>query len=267
MSVFTTFRTHPLAHASYLPRSGPGLVLGASGPVPAAALIVYGCLVTLPHANLRWTFGPLGRIVVSPAYHRLHHARTPLDARGAVNFGFVLVCWDRLAPPRRLPGPTGADTNGDRRRGRCLSSRPCGWSRTAGVVLAQLAQPFAVERGDGRRVMIAVPTRVRELSRQVSATPDTRCRPRRRPARGPDRPGLDLHLPRGARRCSAPSEARGCIPRPIFFATVAHLHPGGFFAAVAGVTELVGGAPSGSASSAGSPPWVSSWSWSWPWSP
>ena len=77
MSVFTTFRTHPLAHASYLPALVPALVLGASGTVPGAAVIVYSCLVTLPHANLRWTFGPLGRILVSPAYHRLHHASTP----------------------------------------------------------------------------------------------------------------------------------------------------------------------------------------------
>ena len=51
MSVFTTFRTHPLAHATYLPALVPVLVLGASGPVPAASLIVYGCLVTLPHAT------------------------------------------------------------------------------------------------------------------------------------------------------------------------------------------------------------------------
>ena len=75
MSVLTTFRTHPLVHATYLGALLPALVLGASGAVPAVAIIVYGCLVTLPHANLRWTFGPLGRIVVSPAYHRLHHAR------------------------------------------------------------------------------------------------------------------------------------------------------------------------------------------------
>jgi len=141
MSVFTTFRTHPLAHASYLPTLVPVLILGASGPVPAAALVVYGCLVTLPHANLRWRFGPLGRIVVSPAYHRLHHARTALDDRGAVNFGFVLVCWDRLArlaalPDQEAPIPTG------------IAGRPVpveqtvAWSGAAGVVLAQLAQPF-----------------------------------------------------------------------------------------------------------------------------
>ncbi len=145
MSVFTTFRTHPLAHATYLPALVPVLVLGASGPVPAASLIVYGCLVTLPHANLRWTFGPLGRFVVSPAYHRLHHSRTPLDARGAVNFGFVLVCWDRLGrraafPSDGAPIPTG------------IAARPVPVeqavrrSRTPAVVLAQLAQPFTVTR-------------------------------------------------------------------------------------------------------------------------
>ncbi len=74
MSVFTTFRTHPLVHATYLPALLPALVLGASGAVPAAALIAYGCLVTLPHANLPWRLGPIGRVVVSPAYHRIHHA-------------------------------------------------------------------------------------------------------------------------------------------------------------------------------------------------
>jgi sterol desaturase/sphingolipid hydroxylase (fatty acid hydroxylase superfamily) len=141
MSVFTTFRTHPLAHATYLPTLIPVLVLGAGGPVPAVSLVVYGCLVTLPHANLRWTFGPLGRIVVSPAYHRLHHARSPLDGRGAVNFGFVLVGWDRLAhlaafPTGQSPIPTG------------ISGRPVPIeqgvrkARTAGVILAQLTQPF-----------------------------------------------------------------------------------------------------------------------------
>jgi sterol desaturase/sphingolipid hydroxylase (fatty acid hydroxylase superfamily) len=141
MSVFTTFRTHPLAHASYLPSLIPVLVLGASGTVPATALILYGCLVTLPHANLRWGFGPLGGVIVSPAYHRLHHARSPLDVRGAVNFSFVLVCWDRLA--RRAVLPTGAEPIPTGIAGRPVpieqSGRKAG---VAGVVVAQLAQPF-----------------------------------------------------------------------------------------------------------------------------
>lgn len=141
MSVFTTFRTHPLVHASYLPALVPALVLGASGPVPTDALVAYACFVALAHANLPWTFGPLRSVVVSPAYHRLHHASSAIDERGTVNFGFVLVCWDQLAqrallPSARFPVPTG------------IAGRPvpveqtAGPFRTLGVMTAQLSQPF-----------------------------------------------------------------------------------------------------------------------------
>ncbi len=143
MSVFTTFRTHPLMHASYLPALIPALVLESSGTVPTAALIAYACLVTLPHANLRWKFGPLGRIFVSPAYHRLHHADTPVDDRGAVNFGFVLVCWDRLARRAVFPAAGAPIATG-------IAGRPVPVEQSgprygvARVVVAQLAQPFGL---------------------------------------------------------------------------------------------------------------------------
>ena len=141
MSVLTTFRTHPLVHATYLPALFPALILGANGVVPAAGIIAYSCLVTLPHANLRWTFGRLGRIFVSPAYHRFHHVSTPLDERGAVNFGFVLVCWDRLI--RRAVFPAGGAPLATG-----ISGRPVPVEQAASVagiprvVLSQLAQPF-----------------------------------------------------------------------------------------------------------------------------
>ena len=141
MSVLTTFRTHPLIHASYLPSLFPALILGASGTVPGVALIVYGCLITLPHANLRWKFGPFGRVFISPAYHRLHHAAVFLDERGTVNFGFVLVCWDQMIhravfPTNEAPIATG------------LTGRPVPVEQsvsaraTPRVMVAQLAQPF-----------------------------------------------------------------------------------------------------------------------------
>ena len=143
MSVFTTFRTHPLAHASYLVALLPALVLGASGTIPAAALVGYSCLVTLPHANLRWSFGPLGRVLVSPAYHRLHHASFPVEGRSAVNFGFVLVCWDRLARCAVYPAGGAPIRTG-------IGGRPVPIEQAAGrfgvarVVAAQLVQPFTV---------------------------------------------------------------------------------------------------------------------------
>jgi sterol desaturase/sphingolipid hydroxylase (fatty acid hydroxylase superfamily) len=141
LSVLTTFRTHPLVHASYLPSLLPALVLGASGTVPAVAIVIYGCLITLPHANLRWTFGPFGRVVVSPAYHRLHHAATFLDDRGTVNFAFVLVCWDQLINRAAFPGTGAPVATG-------IAGRPVPVEQTvrpratARVIVAQLAQPF-----------------------------------------------------------------------------------------------------------------------------
>jgi len=141
MSVLTTFRTHPLVHATYLGALLPALVLGASGTVPGVALIAYGCLVTLPHANLNWGFGPLGRVVVSPAYHRLHHARDDIDPRGTVNFGFVLVCWDQLA--RRALFPTAGTPIATGIAGRPVPVEQVAPGRGAVRVLgAQLGQPF-----------------------------------------------------------------------------------------------------------------------------
>jgi sterol desaturase/sphingolipid hydroxylase (fatty acid hydroxylase superfamily) len=143
MGALTTFRVHPLVHASYLPALIPVLVLGASGTVPADALVGYGCYVVLAHANLRFTFGPLGRVLVSPAYHRLHHARTPIGDRGAVNFGFVLVCWDQLL--RRAVYPSG-----DAPLATGILGRPVPVEQSGAllaiprIVLAQVAQPFSV---------------------------------------------------------------------------------------------------------------------------
>jgi sterol desaturase/sphingolipid hydroxylase (fatty acid hydroxylase superfamily) len=144
MSVLTTFRTHPLLHATYALSLVPALMLSASGAVPATALIVYGCLVTLPHANLRWTMGPLGRVFVSPAYHRLHHAREGSE-RGAVNFGFVLICWDQLARRAAYPDASAPIVTG-------LSGRPVPVEQDETRIMArtlvdQLIQPFRLISG------------------------------------------------------------------------------------------------------------------------
>ncbi|HEY1827558.1 MAG TPA: sterol desaturase family protein [Acidimicrobiales bacterium] len=94
LSVLTAFRSHPLVHASFELAALPIIVLGTGGAIPPAVLIGYVLFSTFPHANVNWDFGPLRSIIVSPAYHRLHHDRD--DTRG-VNLGVVLVLWDRLA--------------------------------------------------------------------------------------------------------------------------------------------------------------------------
>lgn len=141
MSVLTTFRTHPLLHATYCLSLIPALMLSASGVVPAAALIAYGCLATLPHANLRWTFGPLGRVFVSPAYHRLHHDRD-VGMRGAVNFGFVLVCWDQLARRAVYPDVSRPVVTGI--AGRPVPVEQEETQTMARTLVDQLIQPFRI---------------------------------------------------------------------------------------------------------------------------
>jgi sterol desaturase/sphingolipid hydroxylase (fatty acid hydroxylase superfamily) len=71
----------------------PVVVLLPGRPIAPVLITIYVCVGTLQHANLRLTFGPLGRVLVSPAYHRLHHDP---DIQTA-NLGVVFTVWDVLA--------------------------------------------------------------------------------------------------------------------------------------------------------------------------
>jgi sterol desaturase/sphingolipid hydroxylase (fatty acid hydroxylase superfamily) len=112
LSVLTSFRAHPLMHTTgFLLATVPVVALMPTRPMAPMLITIYVCIGTLQHANLRWTFGPVGRVLVSPAYHRLHHA--PDTQRG--NLGVVLTIWDILAGYARFPsrsdavGRTGLD--------------------------------------------------------------------------------------------------------------------------------------------------------------
>jgi sterol desaturase/sphingolipid hydroxylase (fatty acid hydroxylase superfamily) len=93
MSVLTVFRTHPLVHVSYLAALVPGIVLIANGGLSTTLLVVYAGWVALAHSNIRLSFGPLNRVLVSPNYHRIHHR---LEGRQDVNLGFALTVWDQV---------------------------------------------------------------------------------------------------------------------------------------------------------------------------
>jgi sterol desaturase/sphingolipid hydroxylase (fatty acid hydroxylase superfamily) len=89
----TTIRNHPVnVVVQRLMLTTPLLLLGfpvatilAIAPVSA----VYNILV---HANVDWRFGPLSRLLVSPALHRWHHA---LETQGCnTNYGEALAIWD-----------------------------------------------------------------------------------------------------------------------------------------------------------------------------
>ena len=70
-------------------------------------------LEQVQHARVGWTYGPLGKLLVSPAFHRFHHSRRRKDFDH--NFGSRLVLWDWLFgtySPRTLsPDEIGVDGN------------------------------------------------------------------------------------------------------------------------------------------------------------
>ncbi len=104
MNVLTVFRTHPLIHVSYLIALVPGIVLLANGELSTTLLVVYGAIVAFAHSNTNLGFGPLGRVFVSPNFHRIHHQ---LDGPQDVNLGFALTIWDQLF--HRAVFPTAED--------------------------------------------------------------------------------------------------------------------------------------------------------------
>jgi len=143
MSVLTVFRTHPLIHVSYLVAAIPGIVLVANGALTTTVLVVYAAVVAFAHSNTRLGFGPLGRIVVSPDYHRIHHQ---VDGPQDVNLGFALTIWDQLFRCAVFPNPdtVRADTG---LRGRPLPVEQGPGARHLRVFAAQLVAPFRPMRG------------------------------------------------------------------------------------------------------------------------
>jgi sterol desaturase/sphingolipid hydroxylase (fatty acid hydroxylase superfamily) len=143
LSVLTAFRAHPLMHTTgFLLATIPVVALMPTRPIAPVLITIYVCVGTLQHANLRWTFGLLGRVIVSPAYHRLHHAP---DIQRA-NLGVVLTIWDVLSGIARFPsrcdgvGRTGLD-------GRPVPVEQDGGSSPALLLLAeQLIEPFQARR-------------------------------------------------------------------------------------------------------------------------
>jgi len=142
LSVLTSFRAHPLMHTTgFLLATIPVVVLMPTRPIAPVIITIYVCIGTLQHANLRWTFGPAGRVLVSPAYHRLHHARETQR----INLGVVLTIWDILAGYARFP----ARNEGVGRTG--LQGRPVPVEQDdsaspALLLLAeQLIEPFRAE--------------------------------------------------------------------------------------------------------------------------
>jgi sterol desaturase/sphingolipid hydroxylase (fatty acid hydroxylase superfamily) len=79
--------------------AGVGVAIGVA-PTEYALLVLLGELLqNLGHANIRLHFGSvLGRVLVDPRYHRLHHMRVDPDrpTLHACNYAFIFPIWDML---------------------------------------------------------------------------------------------------------------------------------------------------------------------------
>lgn len=124
----SSVRVHPVnSLAANFFQAVPLVLLGFNPFATLSAAPFFTFYAILLHARVNWTYGPAGRVIASPAFHRWHHSKDPeaLDK----NFAGLFACWDVLfgtfyLPKDRVPGNFGI-----------ADSMPADF-------LGQLAQPF-----------------------------------------------------------------------------------------------------------------------------
>jgi sterol desaturase/sphingolipid hydroxylase (fatty acid hydroxylase superfamily) len=94
LTPFTKFRVHWLdmtvfGTVKFLPMMALGMPATLWMPI-----LPLGFLQILSHFDLPWTYGPLGRFLVSPGFHRMHHSADPAQCH--TNFGIIFSCWDYI---------------------------------------------------------------------------------------------------------------------------------------------------------------------------
>lgn len=74
------------------------LAIGVEPGQFVGLIIATRVLESLQHANLAWTLGPFGHVIVSPIFHRRHHAigYGHEGRHGGCNFAVLFPLWDVL---------------------------------------------------------------------------------------------------------------------------------------------------------------------------
>lgn len=104
MNWLSVRRKHPLGELmSVLFDNLPVLLLGLPFWAIGVAVLIRGWWGYFIHADVPWTLGPLGKVFISPAAHRLHHIRD--EALMGTNFGNMLTMWDKLFGTYLDPAP------------------------------------------------------------------------------------------------------------------------------------------------------------------
>lgn len=99
MTFWTDDRNHIVDQfLSALWLSAVALAIGMPPEQFPFALAALKFVESLSHANVRWGFGPLKHLLVSPQFHRVHHG-IGVGHEGktqGVNFGVAFTLWDKL---------------------------------------------------------------------------------------------------------------------------------------------------------------------------
>ena len=104
MNWLSVRRKHPLGEAlGMIIDSLPVIMLGLPYWAIAVAYLLRGWWAYFVHADVPWTLGPLGKVLISPAAHRLHHIRD--EALMGTNFGNTVTLWDWVFGTYMDPAP------------------------------------------------------------------------------------------------------------------------------------------------------------------
>jgi sterol desaturase/sphingolipid hydroxylase (fatty acid hydroxylase superfamily) len=97
-------RKHPLGEALAMILDNVIVIaLGLPFWAIAVAFILRSWWGYFIHADVPWTLGPAGKMLISPAAHRLHHIRD--EHLMGTNFGNTVTLWDRLFGTYLDPAP------------------------------------------------------------------------------------------------------------------------------------------------------------------
>lgn len=97
MSFWTDSRNHLLDSLIIdAVKAAVALAIGVEPAQFVGLLIAARVVQSVQHANLTWSYGPLGQVLVSPRFHRVHHAIGVghEGRRFGCNFAVLLPCWD-----------------------------------------------------------------------------------------------------------------------------------------------------------------------------
>lgn len=104
MNWLTLHRKHPLGEVfSMAVDLIPALLLGLPTGAIVMAVMVRSAWGYFIHADVPWTLGVFGKVLMSPAAHRLHHIRD--EALMGANYGNTVTLWDRLFGTYTDPAP------------------------------------------------------------------------------------------------------------------------------------------------------------------